>query len=93
MSDFKLTLTSLPADAARTAADILATYGGDFDADLGEFFSYVEGDTIEIIAKNVGKGDVKSLSDDLLDEYETIFIRYAEFINGGWFPVDEADLS
>jgi len=98
MSDFKLSITNI-ADAFAAIAAIEA-HGEDFDAARGDFVvSTVNDGTIEVLVKDVAKGDIQALVDDLHNEIEVnnpdriLGIRISQDIdhNGNWYPVDLDD--
>jgi len=92
MSDFKLTLYGLSTDPQELAEGIIETYGEDYDAALGDFTAERVGETVEVVAKNVAKGDMRVLREDLYrdfgDEDGTMMIRAASGSGSQWYSTD-----
>jgi predicted ATPase len=93
--DYKLTLYNLHqgTDLAALAQDIEDNYGDNFDLDNGDFSAKAEAGVVEVIAKDVAKGDMKILREDIYrdfgDDEDHMLVRcsFAEG-DGSWYPVD-----
>ena len=92
MSNFKLTISNISTDPTALADGILENYGEDFDAARGDFITSVEGDSVEVFAIDVTKGDVRTLVEDIYrdfgDEDDTLLIRASKQDGSNWFPTD-----
>lgn len=94
--DYKLQILGFAGQADEVAAAILAKHGANFDAERGDFTVGTEeaGGRVVIYAKEVGRGDMKMLAEDLHQEVDPftlnseITIIASEQIDGHWFNVD-----
>lgn len=89
--DFKLALTS-QVDAAGLkdlATTILSEHGESFDAPRGDFVASVEDPGVVLYVKDVARGDVTTLADDLAERYGAgLGITASYFEHGTWWPLD-----
>jgi hypothetical protein len=70
--DFKLTLFNLSpnTDARVLAGQVLEDYGEGFDAAKGDFTATATSyDRVEVVAKDVAKGDAKMLREDIFRDF------------------------
>lgn len=80
MNDYKLTIRNISTDPAQLAQGILDRHGENFDAARGDFTAAVtpNGTTVEIVARDVTKGDMRILVEDIYrdfgDEDDTLLI-------------------
>ena len=70
MTDFKLKLYNLSpdTDAEQVAADVVDNYGDAYDAP-DEFSASVVGGNVEVVARNVAKGDMRVLREDIYRDF------------------------
>jgi hypothetical protein len=93
MGDFRITISRLDGiDASTLAENIMAAYGEDFDARLGDFKCDVDGERVIVTVLDVTGGDVDMLASDIANDADATFvIQLAQREGASWFPRDEGD--
>jgi hypothetical protein len=94
VGDYRIRIQNV-ADTDDLATTIMDDHGFNFDASRGDFETVVpEKGVVHVVARDVAKGDIEGLVDDLLEKHgdlEWDVARREPGSNTGWYPVDLDD--